>query len=99
MSGRRRATTPGRPGRAGPRLDDAGNGAGTGGRWDAALASLRARGASVARVLRQVIGAPDYERYLQHHARAHAGTPPLRRREFYADFVSARFGSGASRCC
>jgi uncharacterized short protein YbdD (DUF466 family) len=51
------------------------------------------------RALRQVVGAPDYELYLEHHARAHAGTPPLARREFYAEFVSWRFGSGATRCC
>ena len=51
------------------------------------------------RVLRQVVGAPDYERYLEHHSRAHAGAPPLARREFYAEFVSWRFGSGATRCC
>jgi uncharacterized short protein YbdD (DUF466 family) len=51
------------------------------------------------RVLRQVVGAPDYERYLEHHARCHAGTAPLGRRAFYADFVSWRFGPGPTRCC
>ena len=51
------------------------------------------------RVLRQVVGAPDYERYLEHHGCCHAGTPPLGRREFYAEFVSVRFGSGPTRCC
>jgi len=51
------------------------------------------------RIVRQVVGAPDYERYLEHHAHAHAGAPPLARREFYAEFVSWRFGSGATRCC
>jgi len=50
-------------------------------------------------VLRQLIGAPDYERYLEHHARCHAGTEPLGRRAFYADFVSWRFGPGPTRCC
>ena len=50
-------------------------------------------------VLRQIIGAPDYERYLEHHARCHAGTEPLGRRAYYADFVSWRFGPGPTRCC
>jgi uncharacterized short protein YbdD (DUF466 family) len=50
-------------------------------------------------VLRQLVGAPDYDRYLEHHARCHAGTEPLGRREFYADFVSWRFGPGPTRCC
>ena len=69
-------------------------------RWPTSVAG-RVRGAAdrALRIVRQVVGAPDYERYLEHHARAHAGTPPLARREFYAEFVSWRFGSGATRCC
>ena len=65
------------------------------------VVARRVRGAAdrALRVVRQVVGAPDYERYLEHHARAHGGTPPLARREFYAEFVSWRFGSGATRCC
>ena len=63
-------------------------------------------GSSVPRVLRsflgavrQVVGAPDYRRYLEHHAASHPGHAPLSPREYYADFVSQRFGSGPSRCC
>ena len=70
-----------------------------GGYLGTTLTELRASLRRALRVLRQVIGAPDYELYLEHHARAHAGTPPLARREFYAEFVSWRFGSGATRCC
>jgi uncharacterized short protein YbdD (DUF466 family) len=51
------------------------------------------------RVVRQVVGAPDYERYLEHHARRHAGVTPLDRRAFYAEFVTRRFGPGPTRCC
>lgn len=50
-------------------------------------------------VVRQVVGAPDYERYLEHHGRCHAGTEPLDRRAYYAEFVSRRFGPGPTRCC
>ena len=53
----------------------------------------------LARVLRQIAGAPDYERYLEHHARCHPGCAPLDRRAYYAAFVGWRFGNGASRCC
>jgi uncharacterized short protein YbdD (DUF466 family) len=50
--------------------------------------------------VRQVVGAPDYERYLAHHAACHPGRPPLSRREHYAEFVTRRFGSGGpARCC
>lgn len=51
------------------------------------------------RVVRQVVGAPDYERYLEHHARCHPGEAPLDRRGFYAEFVTRRFGPGPTRCC
>ncbi len=50
-------------------------------------------------VVRQVVGAPDYERYLEHHARCHPGVAPLDRRGFYAEFVTRRFAPGPTRCC
>ncbi len=49
--------------------------------------------------VRQVVGAPDYERYLRHHATRHPGEVPLSPRAYYADFVTRRFGSGPTRCC
>lgn len=50
--------------------------------------------------VRQVVGAPDYARYLAHYSACHPGEAPLSPREYYADFVSWRFGSGSSsRCC
>lgn len=52
------------------------------------------------RVIRQVVGAPDYERYLEHQAAHHPECAPLTPREYYAEFVTRRFGSGAPmRCC
>jgi uncharacterized short protein YbdD (DUF466 family) len=53
-----------------------------------------------ARVVRQVVGAPDYERYLEHQAARHPGCTPLTAREYYAEFVTRRFGGSApTRCC
>ncbi len=46
------------------------------------------------RVVRQIVGAPDYDTYLEHHAASHPGRAPLSAREYYADFVTRRFGSG-----
>jgi uncharacterized short protein YbdD (DUF466 family) len=63
------------------------------------MTTVRAAAAQVLRVVREVVGAPDYERYLEHHARCHAGTAPLDRRAHYAEFVSRRFGPGPTRCC
>jgi uncharacterized short protein YbdD (DUF466 family) len=55
---------------------------------------------AVARTVRQVVGAPDYERYLEHHSACHPDEAPLSPRDYYSDFVTRRFGSsGPTRCC
>jgi len=52
------------------------------------------------RVVREIVGAPDYERYLEHQASRHPGCSPLTPQEYYAEFVTRRFGGGApTRCC
>jgi uncharacterized short protein YbdD (DUF466 family) len=48
------------------------------------------------RVVRQVIGAPDYEAYLE-HCRAAGHAPKLSEREYVAEFFEAK-GKGV-RCC
>ena len=64
------------------------------------MPGLRRRWRGFLAAVRQVVGAPDYERYLAHHAACHPGRPPLSRREHYAEFVTRRFGSGGpARCC
>lgn len=52
-----------------------------------------------ASVLRRVIGAPDYERYLAHVVRCHPGATPLTRDEFARDALSRRYDRPGSRCC
>ena len=54
---------------------------------------------AAARLIREVVGAPDYERYLEHHARCHPGRAPLDPRAYYLEFVGWRFGAGPNRCC
>jgi uncharacterized short protein YbdD (DUF466 family) len=46
-----------------------------------------------------VIGAPDYGRYLEHHAACHPAGTPLTEREFYEQFLGWRYGGGPGRCC
>jgi uncharacterized short protein YbdD (DUF466 family) len=48
--------------------------------------------------LRTVSGDDAYERYLEHHARAHPGVAPLSRRAFYLDEEQRKW-SGVNRCC
>lgn len=57
------------------------------------------RVAPLASILRRVIGAPDYERYVTHVQSAHPGTTPMSREQFTRDALSRRYGKGAGRCC
>ena len=52
--------------------------------------------ARIARVLRRIIGAPDYTAYLE-HCRVAGHEPRLSEREFVAEFFEAK-GKGV-RCC
>ncbi|HUN26649.1 MAG TPA: YbdD/YjiX family protein [Steroidobacteraceae bacterium] len=48
--------------------------------------------------LRAVSGDDAYERYLAHHAQAHAGEPPLARRAFLRAEEERKW-RGINRCC
>jgi uncharacterized short protein YbdD (DUF466 family) len=52
-----------------------------------------------AAVLRIVIGAPDYERYLAHVTERHPGSVALSRDEFARDALARRYDRPGSRCC
>ena len=52
-----------------------------------------------ARVLRTVLGAPDYERYLAHARRHHPERTPLTREAFVRERLEARYSRPGSRCC
>jgi uncharacterized short protein YbdD (DUF466 family) len=60
---------------------------------------LRERALRIADVVRRVIGAPDYDRYLAHVSHRHPGCTPLSRDEFARDALSRRYDRPGSRCC
>jgi uncharacterized short protein YbdD (DUF466 family) len=60
------------------------------------LLSLARRAATV---LRRIIGAPDYERYLAHVASRHPDAIPLSRDAFARDALARRYDRPGSRCC
>jgi uncharacterized short protein YbdD (DUF466 family) len=62
-------------------------------------AALRARLAGIRQAYLQVLGIPDYERYLAHMAQHHPGAPPLSRREFCARAIDRKYGKSGPRCC
>jgi uncharacterized short protein YbdD (DUF466 family) len=57
--------------------------------------SLRRLGA----VIRRVIGAPDYDRYLAHVTSCHPGTTPMTRDEFERSRLEDRYSKPGQRCC
>lgn len=50
-------------------------------------------------VVRRMIGAPDYDRYVAHMRERQPDRAPLPRREFMASYLSARYDRPGSRCC
>ena len=60
--------------------------------------SLARLGALVA-ALRRVAGMPDYAVYVGHLRRCHPERPIPTEREYFAEYVSARYGDGPTRCC
>lgn len=52
-----------------------------------------------ARTLRFVIGAPDYERYVEHMRARHAAEKTLTRAEFARERMEDRYTKAGSRCC
>ena len=49
--------------------------------------------------LRQMLGVPDYERYLRHMRHAHPGQLALTRNEFLDLRLHERYSRPGSRCC
>ena len=50
-------------------------------------------------VVRRVIGAPDYDRYLAHVTACHPGTTPMTREEFERSRLEDRYSRPGQRCC
>lgn len=61
--------------------------------------AVRDRATAVAKVMRTIIGAPDYDRYIEHHRRCHPGERSLTRDEFARQRLEDRYSRPGSRCC
>ena len=53
----------------------------------------------LARAIRRVLGAPDYDAYLTHMRRVHPELAPLTRDAFARDALERRYSRPGSRCC
>jgi len=58
-----------------------------------------ARVERVLEVVRRVAGMPDYAAYVAHLRRCHPERDVPSAREFYEEYVRARYGDGPTRCC
>ncbi|MEP6618591.1 MAG: YbdD/YjiX family protein [bacterium] len=55
--------------------------------------------ARVAKVVRRIIGAPDYEGYLAHARTCHPGEELLSEDAFAKDVLTRRYNKPGNRCC
>ncbi len=55
--------------------------------------------AGIARTLRAMLGAPDYEGYLAHELASHPDRQPMTRDQFMCDRLENRYNKPGSRCC
>ena len=53
----------------------------------------------LAGMMRGIAGMPDYDAYLEHLRRCHPEHAPLGEREFFAEYLRARYADGPNRCC
>ena len=63
------------------------------------MRALIARLRAAARVVRTIVGVPDYDRYVAHVRRCHPGREPLAREAFLRERLEARYSRPGSRCC
>jgi uncharacterized short protein YbdD (DUF466 family) len=54
---------------------------------------------TVGRVMRAILGVPDYEKYVAHCHECHPGIRPLTLEQFSAERLEKRYGQPGSRCC
>jgi len=61
--------------------------------------TLVTRLAAATSTLRRIIGAPDYDGYLQHQRTCHPDLAPLTKDEFVRQRLEDRYSRPGARCC
>jgi uncharacterized short protein YbdD (DUF466 family) len=64
-----------------------------------AEAARAAKVQAVLQVVRRIAGMPDYPAHVAHLRRCHPERAVPTAREFYEEFVRARYEDGPTRCC
>lgn len=60
---------------------------------------MKALLSTVARIVRRVVGVPDYDTYLEHVRTCHPGQVPMTRAEFERARLEDRYSRPGQRCC
>ena len=60
---------------------------------------LAARIREILRVVRRIIGVPDYDNYVRHVCERHPDATPMSRKEFERDCLVRKYQRPGSRCC
>ncbi|HEY7612168.1 MAG TPA: YbdD/YjiX family protein [Gemmatimonadales bacterium] len=55
--------------------------------------------ARVGAMLQRIAGMPDYGAYVEHLRRCHPERAVPTEREYFEQYVAARYGDGPTRCC
>jgi uncharacterized short protein YbdD (DUF466 family) len=50
-------------------------------------------------VVRRILGMPDYATFVEHMQRRHPHCAVPTEREFFDQYVAARYSGGPTRCC
>jgi uncharacterized short protein YbdD (DUF466 family) len=53
----------------------------------------------IAGAIRRIFGMPDYAGYVRHLRACHPEAPVPTEKEFFSQYVTARYGDGPTRCC
>jgi uncharacterized short protein YbdD (DUF466 family) len=61
--------------------------------------AVRRTVACVGGLLRRIAGMPDYGAYVEHLRRCHPERGVPTEREYFEQYVAARYGDGPTRCC
>ncbi len=62
-------------------------------------AGIRGSLSALLSAVRRVAGMPDYAAHVEHLRRCHPERPVPSEREFFEEFVRARYAEGPTRCC
>lgn len=63
------------------------------------VAETKQRVERAAKVLRRIIGVPDYDRYVAYVHAHHPGATPMCRRDFERQRITDKYSRPGGRCC